>query len=87
MSVSFRGFKFSQLEMSTYSCFSVSELFVYQASEVVIAMLVENFKFSPPLDKEIFWQMAGIASPVVVGGSDSMHPQLPLIVEAVKGDF
>ncbi|KAJ3903344.1 cytochrome P450 [Lentinula edodes] len=54
--------------------------------KVVIAMLVENFKFSPPLDKEIFWQMAGIASPVVVGGSDSMHPRLPLIVEAVKGD-
>ncbi|KAF8824009.1 hypothetical protein HHX47_DHR9000115 [Lentinula edodes] len=54
--------------------------------KVVIAMLVENFKFSPPPDKEIFWQMAGIASPVVVGGSDSMHPQLPLIVEAVKGD-
>ncbi|KAJ3912269.1 cytochrome P450 [Lentinula edodes] len=64
----------------------ILELFVYLASEVVIAMLVENFKFSPPLDKEIFWQMAGIASPVVVGGSDSMHPRLPLIVEAVKGD-
>ncbi|KAJ3889725.1 cytochrome P450 [Lentinula edodes] len=55
--------------------------------KVVIAMLVENFQFSPPLDKEIFWQMASIASPVVVGGSDSMHPQLPLIVEAVKGEF
>ncbi|KAJ4465490.1 cytochrome P450 [Lentinula edodes] len=55
--------------------------------KVVIAMLVENFQFSPPPDKEIFWQMASIASPVVVGGSDSMHPQLPLIVEAVKGDF
>ncbi|KAJ3797629.1 cytochrome P450 [Lentinula aff. detonsa] len=47
--------------------------------KVVIAMLVENFRFSPSLDKEIFWQMSGIASPVVVGGNG--HPQLPLKVE------
>ncbi|KAJ4495167.1 cytochrome P450 [Lentinula edodes] len=54
--------------------------------KVVIAMLVENFKFSTPQNKEIFWQMSGIASPVVVGGSNSGHPQLPLIVELAKGD-
>ncbi|KAJ3898600.1 cytochrome P450 [Lentinula edodes] len=55
-------------------------------SKVVIAMLVENFKFSTSQNKEIFWQMSGIASPVVVGGSNSGHPQLPLIVELAKGD-
>ncbi|KAH7873382.1 cytochrome P450 [Lentinula edodes] len=54
--------------------------------KVVIAMLVENFKFSTSQNKEIFWQMSGIASPVVVGGSNSGHPQLPLIVELAKGD-
>ncbi|KAJ3996190.1 cytochrome P450 [Lentinula boryana] len=47
--------------------------------KAVIAMLVENFRFSPSLDKEIFWQMSAIASPVVVGGNG--HPQLPLKVE------
>ncbi|KAJ3921771.1 cytochrome P450, partial [Lentinula edodes] len=54
--------------------------------KVVIAMLVENFKFSTPQNKEIFWQMSGIASPVVVGGGNFGHPQLPLIVELAKGD-
>ncbi|KAJ3855139.1 cytochrome P450 [Lentinula lateritia] len=53
--------------------------------KVVIAMLVENFKFSTPQNKEIFWQMSGIASPVVVGGGNSGHPQLPLIVELYRG--
>ncbi|KAJ3995867.1 cytochrome P450 [Lentinula boryana] len=52
--------------------------------KVVIAMLVENFKFSLAPNKEIFWQMSGIASPVVVGGDDSGHPQLPLVVELAK---
>ncbi|KAJ4479999.1 cytochrome P450 [Lentinula aciculospora] len=52
--------------------------------KVVIATLVENFKFSPPQDKEIFWQMSGLASPIVDG--DSRHPQLPLIVELLSCD-
>ncbi|KIK69207.1 hypothetical protein GYMLUDRAFT_35277 [Collybiopsis luxurians FD-317 M1] len=50
--------------------------------KVVIAMLVENFKFSLPPNKEIFWQMSGISSPIVVGGNG--HPQLPLVVEKAK---
>ncbi|KAJ3783409.1 cytochrome P450 [Lentinula aff. detonsa] len=52
--------------------------------KVVMAMLVENFRFSLAPNKEIFWQMSGIASPVVVGGDDSGHPQLPLVVELAK---
>ncbi|KAJ3921772.1 cytochrome P450 [Lentinula edodes] len=67
-SCSFRGFKFSQLEM---------------ISEVVIAMLVENFKFSSSPTKNIFWQMTGITSPVV--GGNSRHPHLPLMVELING--
>ncbi|KAH7873381.1 cytochrome P450 [Lentinula edodes] len=51
--------------------------------EVVIAMLVENFKFSSSPNKEIFWQMTGITSPVVCG--NSRHPCLPLMVELTNG--
>lgn len=47
--------------------------------KVVISMLIENFKFSLAPDKDIFWQMSGISTPVVVGGEK--HAKLPLIVE------
>ncbi|KAF9064445.1 cytochrome P450 [Rhodocollybia butyracea] len=50
--------------------------------KVVISMLVENFKFSLPPKKDIFWQMSGISSPVVVGGDG--HARLPLMVELAK---
>ncbi|KAJ4480000.1 cytochrome P450 [Lentinula aciculospora] len=55
--------------------------------KVIIAMLVENFRFSSAPKKEIFWQMSGIASPVVVAGDDSEHPQLPLMVELAERDL
>ncbi|KAJ3929248.1 MAG: cytochrome P450 [Lentinula lateritia] len=51
--------------------------------KVVIAMLVENFKFSSSTTKDIFWQMTGITSPVV--GGNSRHPHLPLMVELING--
>ncbi|KAE9396151.1 cytochrome P450 [Gymnopus androsaceus JB14] len=50
--------------------------------KVIISMLVEKFKFSPAPGKDIFWQMSGISSPVVVGGDG--HPKLPLLVESAK---
>ncbi|KAJ3855140.1 cytochrome P450 [Lentinula lateritia] len=50
--------------------------------KVVIAMLVENFKFSSSPTKNIFWQMTGITSPVV--GGNSRHPHLPLMVESIN---
>jgi hypothetical protein len=43
--------------------------------------LIESFRFSPSKEK-IFWQMAGITTPVVVG-SDNKAPQLPLIIERI----
>ncbi|KAJ3775024.1 cytochrome P450 [Lentinula raphanica] len=55
--------------------------------KVVITMLVKHFKFSLAPKKEIFWQMSGIASPVLAGDGKSKypeHPQLPLIVELIK---
>ena len=48
-------------------------------AEVVLAVLIESFRFSPS-KKEIFWQMNGIASPVVLD-SEEGHHQLPLVVE------
>ncbi|KAE9391109.1 cytochrome P450 [Gymnopus androsaceus JB14] len=50
--------------------------------KVIISMLVEKFKLSPAPGKDIFWQMSGISSPVVVGGDG--HPKLPLLVESAK---
>ncbi|KAE9386988.1 cytochrome P450 [Gymnopus androsaceus JB14] len=46
--------------------------------KVVMAVLVESFKFSPSAkDSEILWQMNGVAAPVV--GKDN-HPRLPIDV-------
>ncbi|TFK40021.1 cytochrome P450 [Crucibulum laeve] len=44
--------------------------------KVVLAMLLRSFEFSPS-EKEIFWQMSGIAIPVVVGG-DPLRASLPM---------
>ncbi|KAF9011994.1 cytochrome P450 [Cyathus striatus] len=44
--------------------------------KVVLAMLLESFKFSPS-NKEIFWAMNGITTPTVVGGDPSV-PSLPM---------
>ncbi|PPQ65281.1 hypothetical protein CVT26_000241, partial [Gymnopilus dilepis] len=56
--------------------------------KVVLFLLVESFKFSLPKDKEIVWQMAGIASPTLkseIGkGKETPRSKLPLIVERVQ---
>ena len=51
------------------------------AAEVVLSLLIESFEFTPS-EKEIFWQMTGISSPIVVG--DGTRSQLPLVVKLVK---
>lgn len=43
-------------------------------------MLLESLKFSTG-EKDIYWQMAPMASPVVKG--DESHPQLPTIVSLI----
>ncbi|KAJ3743764.1 cytochrome P450 [Lentinula detonsa] len=59
------GFKFSQLEM-----------------KVVISTLVESFNFSPSEnDSKIFWQMNGVAAPII--GKDD-HPQLPINISFIE---
>lgn len=54
-------------------------MITHSQAEVVISMLIENFKFSLTPDKDIYWQMSGISTPVVVGGEK--HAKLPLVVE------
>ncbi|KAF8202143.1 cytochrome P450 [Pholiota molesta] len=60
-----------------FSGFKFSQL----EMKVVLLLLVESFKFTPS-KHEIFWQMTGITTPVVVGSTKTV-PQLPLIVERV----
>ncbi|KAF9528231.1 cytochrome P450 [Crepidotus variabilis] len=48
--------------------------------KVVLAMLVDRFKFSPST-QEIMWDMNSIVSPTVRGEAD---PKLPLLVNLVK---
>ncbi|KAJ3853709.1 cytochrome P450 [Lentinula lateritia] len=77
------GFKFSQLEMSSFvpvrrSLGTIADWF----TEVVISILVETFKFSPSdKESEIFWQMNGATAPVV--GKDN-HPRLPINITSVS---
>ncbi|KAF8896617.1 cytochrome P450 [Infundibulicybe gibba] len=55
------GFKFSQLEM-----------------KVVLSLLIRTLKFSPSAsEKDVFWEMNGISSPIVRG---AVGQQLPLKV-------
>ena len=51
-------------------------------TEVVLALLIQAFRFSPS-NAEISWKIGGIVVPMVVGG-DKSTPQLPLIVEQIK---
>jgi hypothetical protein len=51
------------------------------AIEVVLLLLIDAFKFSPP-KQEIEWLMNSIASPTVKG-SESTVPIMPLHVERV----
>lgn len=48
--------------------------------KVVLSVLIESFKFSHS-DKEIFWQMNSIATPIVIGGNGKN--ELPLRVSKV----
>ncbi|KAF9532497.1 cytochrome P450 [Crepidotus variabilis] len=52
--------------------------------KVVLSLLIREFRFSPALDKEIYWNMTGITSAWVVGDHESSPPRLPLLVEVAK---
>ncbi|KAK7694998.1 hypothetical protein QCA50_002186 [Cerrena zonata] len=48
--------------------------------KVVLAVLIESFKFEVPTDKEIYWNFSTVQFPSV----GDMEGQLPLIVSLVK---
>ena len=76
------GFKFSQLEMSQSRWSRPCPHSEYSHPlEVVLSLLVESFRFSPS-EKEVIWQMNGLATPTVPS-SGSSRSQLPLRVEKV----
>jgi hypothetical protein len=53
------------------------------ASEVVLVELLSRFKFELGEHKDIYWQMGGIATPILDVKS-SLEPQLPLKVTAIN---
>lgn len=67
------GFKSPSLDVISYNTFPTAE--------VVLSLLIEAFKFSPPKE-EIEWLMNGIASPVVKGLNDG-NSMMPLLVEKI----
>ena len=50
-------------------------------TEVVLSLLIESLEFAPS-KKEIFWQMVGVVTPIVV--SEGTKPKLPLLVKLAK---
>jgi hypothetical protein len=61
------GFKFSQMEM-----------------KAVIATVIENFKLEPAAcEKDIYWEMVAIASPIVEGSGEKKH-QLPIKLSLIS---
>jgi hypothetical protein len=57
-------------------------LYLSETIEVVLAVLLQSFKFEPVQGKEIRFNMAGIQWPQVVGGPNK--PALPLKVSLVE---
>ena len=81
-----RGFKFSQLEMSTSPyIYSEYTLFIaHPSTEVALAILLSSFRFrSSEREKtKIFWNRASVAWPSV--GPYGNKPSLPLVVEPIS---
>ncbi|KAF5323100.1 hypothetical protein D9611_009211 [Ephemerocybe angulata] len=51
--------------------------------KLVLAVLIPKFRFALEENKEIFWQMGTIVTPIIDEKDGSLQPQLPLIVSAV----
>ncbi|KAI0039847.1 hypothetical protein FA95DRAFT_1503644, partial [Auriscalpium vulgare] len=51
--------------------------------KVTLAQLIPSFRFSPSKKEEIEWRFGATTIPGVKG-SDSLDPQLPMIVERIE---
>ena len=72
MTFAFRGFKFSELEMSTSSpAFrELQELIMNNMAESVLTTLLPAFKFELPDSPEpIMWNISGVVFPSMGNGS------------------
>lgn len=86
LTLPFSGFKFAQLEMSTYPYIIIGSLVqTHHAkicfAEAILAMLVSTFIFEPS-DKEVIWRNSVIATPATKG-KESETPHLPLKISLV----
>ena len=70
-----------QLSLFANNDYVLILLFFILGAEVVLSLLIESFEFTPS-EKEIFWQMSNIVSPIVVG--EGTKPQLPMVVKLVQ---
>lgn len=52
-------------------------------AEVVLVELISRFEFELGKHKNIYWQMGGIATPIIDENS-TLDPQLPLKVTSLK---
>ena len=79
---SISGLKFAEMEMSAllYLLLITNDNTI--VIEVVLATLVENFKFSPGRN-EIEWHMNDLAVPVIKGSTD-ITPTLPMRLSLIQ---
>lgn len=72
------GFKYAQLELSTWAYILLNQLLTSKLSpEVILSILLSSFKFELT-DKSIFWNHAGVMYPTVE--TESKRPEMPLTV-------
>ena len=64
-----------------FSIMVVTLTLFFFAAEVVLSLLIESFEFTPS-KKEIYWEMTGIVSPIVVG--EGTRPQFPVVVKSIQ---
>ena len=76
------GYRFATIEIST-SIRSFLDVGAnhYSFIEIIVTMLLDNFKFSLS-DDEIVWKLANIQMPWVKG-QESKGPSMPLTVERI----
>lgn len=77
------GFKFSELEICELIC-SGGYFILTHCTETVLSVLLEIFVFSLS-SKEIYWNLAGLASPTIKGSSQD-RPTMPMKLSVVVKD-
>ena len=76
------GYRFATIEISmSIRSFLDMDPNHYKFIEIIVTMLLDNFKFSLS-DDEIVWKLANIQMPWVEG-QESKGPSMPLTVERI----